>query len=166
MVKQVQATDGKDAWELNNLSGDRLFEADERDEMLRRAVFNEEIRKKELNEKIECVGIEDVEGKPAYKIVLTQKGGKTETEFYDKVSHLLVKEIAKVKTPMGEIDVEVFPSDYKKVDGLLMPFTVTQKMLNQEIKIKMADVKHNIDIPPDTFRKPASLGDAAKKKAD
>ena len=132
--------------------------------MLRRAVFNEEIRKKEVNEKIECVGVEDVEGKPAYKIVLTQKGGKTETEFYDKTSHLLVKETAKVNSPMGEIEVEVFPSDYKKVDGLLMPFTVTQKVLNQEIKIKMADVKHNVEIPPDTFRRPAKLGDAAEKK--
>ena len=165
VVKQTQATDGKDAWELN-LTGDRVYAGAEKDEFLRKAVFNEELKKKELNDKIECVGIEDVEGKPAYKIVLTPKAGKKETEFYDKTTHLLVKETTTVKTPMGEIQMDVFPSDYKKVDGLLMPFTVTQKVLNQEIKFKIADVKHNIEIPPDTFRKPASLGDAAKKKAN
>ena len=77
----------------NNLTGERVYEGAEKDEFLRRAVFNEELKKKELNDKIECVGIEDVEGKPAYKIVLTAKGGKKETEYYDKTTHLLVKEI-------------------------------------------------------------------------
>ncbi len=166
VLKQVQATDGKDAWELNNLTGDHLLADAEKDEFIRKAIFNEELQKKELYDKIECVGIEDVDGKPAYKLVLTAKGGKTETEYYDKTSHLLVKETATAKTPMGEIEVEVYPTDYKKVDGLLIPFSMTQKVLNQEIKIKMTEVKHNVDIPPDTFRRPAALADAAKKKAD
>jgi zinc protease len=166
VLKQVQATDGKDAWELNNLTGDRLLADAEKDEFIRKAIFNEELQKKGLYDKIECVGIEDVDGKPAYKLVLTGKGGKMETEYYDKTSHLLVKETATAKTPMGEIEVEVFPGDYKKVDGLLIPFSMTQKALNQEIKIKMTEVKHNVDIPPDTFRRPAALADAAKKKAD
>jgi zinc protease len=166
VLKQVQATDGKDAWELNNVAGDRLLAGEEKDEFIRRAVFNEELHKKELNDKIECVGIENVEGKPAYKIVLTAKGGKSETEYYDKSTHLLVKEIATAKSPMGEITIEVFPSDYKKVDGLLIPFTVTQKTLNQQLKITMTEIKHNVEIPADTFRRPASLDAAEKKKAE
>jgi predicted transglutaminase-like cysteine proteinase len=52
VLKQVQATDGKNAWELNNLTGDRLYQGAEKDEFLRRAVFNEELQKKELNDKI------------------------------------------------------------------------------------------------------------------
>src|SRR5262249_54482988 len=59
VLKQVQATDGKDAWALHNVEGNRLLEGEERDEFVRRATFNEELHKKELNDKIECVGVED-----------------------------------------------------------------------------------------------------------
>ena len=98
-----------------DLGGDRLHRwSAEKDETIRKAVFNDELHAKELYEKIECVGIEDVDGKPAYKLVLTAKRGKTKTEYYDKTSHLLVKEATTAKSPMGEIHVETFPTDYKK----------------------------------------------------
>jgi outer membrane lipoprotein-sorting protein len=164
--KSTQATDGKSVWEISPITGERLLDGDEKAELLRKATFNEEIHTKELYAKVECTGIEDIDGKPAYKLVLTAKNGKTETEYYDKATHLMVKEMTTTKGPMGEFTVESFPSDYKKVDGVLMPFTATQKMLNQEIVIKIEEIKHNIDIPAETFKLPASLDDAAKKKAD
>ena len=164
--KTVQATDGKSAWEISPLTGERLLDGDELEDFLRKATFNEELHRDELYKKVECVGIEDVEGKPAYKIVLTAKTGKTETEYYDKVSHLLVKETMTAKSPMGEISVDTIPGDYKKVDGLLIPFTATQKALGQQVVVKIDEVKHNADIPADTFRRPASLEKATQKKAE
>ncbi len=164
--KSVQGTDGTSVWEISPLTGDRLLDGAEKEDFLRKATFNEEIYKMELYKKVECVGIEDVEGKPAYKIVLTAKTGKTETEFYDKASHLLVKESTTTKGPMGEFEVESFPTDYKKVDGILFAFKATQKMLGQEIVIKLTEIKHDAEIPPDTFRRPASLDGTEKKKAD
>ena len=144
----------------------RLMDAAEKDDFLRDATFNAEIHSKDLYEKLECVGVEDVEGKPAYKVVLTAKTGKKETEYYDKSSHLLVKETTTTKGPMGDVLLESILSDYKRVDGLLMPFTIIQKIEGQQFVIKFTEVKHDADIPADTFRKPASLDDAEKKKAD
>jgi zinc protease len=164
--KTIQATDGKSAWESSAITGERLLDGAEKEDFIRKATFNEEIHRKELYEKLECVGIEDVEGKPAYKLVLTAKTGKTETEYYDKTSHLLVKETTTAKGPMGEFTVESFPSDYKRVDGLLIPFKATQKVLNQELVIKLTEIKHDAEIPADTFKRPASLDGAAKKKID
>jgi hypothetical protein len=161
--KTIQATDGKSAWEISPLTGDRLLDGAEKEDFLRKAKFNEELHVKELYQKLECDGIEDVDGKPAYKIVLTAKTGKTETEYYDKASHLLVKESTTAKGPMGEITVETFPSDYKPADGILIARTATQKALGQQIVIKLTEIKHDVDIPADTFRRPASL-DAAEKK--
>jgi zinc protease len=163
--KSVQATDGKDVWEVG-LTGERLLDGPEKEDFLRKATFNEELHRRDVYEKMECVGIEDVEGKPAYKVVLTTKTGKSETEFYDKASHLLVKEVSTSKGPMGEFTVESFPSDYKKIDGLLMPFTATEKALGQQIIVKITEIKHDVDIPADTFKRPASLDGVAKKKAD
>ena len=67
---------------------------------------------------------------------------------------------------MGEITVETFPSAYKRVDGLLMPFGATQKVLGQQIIVKITEVKHDVDIPPDTFKRPKSLDNADKKDAE
>ena len=44
--------------------------------------------------------------------------------------------------------IDVYPSNYKKVDGVLMPFTVTQKVLTQEIVIKMTDVSETSTSQP------------------
>jgi hypothetical protein len=114
---------------------------------------------------VECTGIEDFDGKPAYKVIVTSKSGKPITQFFDKASHLLVKEVMTQKGPMGEITVEVYPGDYRKVDGVFIPFTATQKVLGQPIVTKMTEIKQNVDLPADTFKRPASLDQAEKAQA-
>jgi hypothetical protein len=52
------------------------------------------------------------------------------------------------------------------VDGVLIPFTATQKILTQQIVVKMTEIKHNVDLPADAFRRPAPADEPAKKKAD
>jgi hypothetical protein len=164
MSKRV--TDGKSVWDLSSLQGDRELDGEEKHAFLRDANLHKELQWKDLYAKVECVGIEDVNGKPAYKIVLTPKSGKPSTEYYDKTSHLLVKEVSIQPSPMGEIQVEDYPADYKAVDGVLLPFTITQKVLTQEIVLKLNEVKHNVDLPDDTFKRPTAADVPAKKKAD
>ncbi len=163
-VKRV--TDGKNAWEVSSVQGDRELDGEEKESFLRESNFFKELHWKELYAKVECVGIEDVEIKPAYKIVLTPKAGKPSTEYYDKASHLLVKQTSTAATPMGEISVDTYPSNYKAVDGVLISFTATQKILTQEIVMKMTDIKHNVDLPADTFNRPTPADEPAKKKAE
>lgn len=159
-----QVTDGKSAWQASVVGGDRELDGEEKEKFIREANFYDDLLWKELYAKVECVGIDDLEGKPAYKLVFTPKTGKPTTKYYDKTSHLLVKETSTAASPMGEVTAEEFPSDYKTVDGVLMPFTVTQKVLTQEIVVKLTDVKHNVDLPADAFKRPASPDEPAKKK--
>jgi len=161
-----RGTDGKNAWEISTVGGERDLEGEEKEVFLREANFYEDLLWKELYAKVECVGIEEVEGKPAYKIVFTPKTGKTSTKYYDKTSHLLVKETSTTAGPQGEVTVDTIASDYKAVDGVLMPFTATQKALTQQIVLKLTEVKHNVDLPADAFRRPASPDEPAKKKAE
>jgi hypothetical protein len=158
-------SDGTSAWEVSTVGGDRELEGEEKATFLREADFHKELHWKENNTKVECVGIEDVDGKPAYKVVLTPKSGKPTTEFYDKTSHLLVKEMSTAPSPMGEVQVEEYPTDYKAVDGVLFPFKVTQKVLTQEIVLTLTEIKHNVDLPADSFKRPAAADEPAKKKA-
>jgi zinc protease len=164
MSKRV--TDGKTAWEVSTVAGDRELDGEEKETFLRDAHFFKELLWKDLYAKVECVGIEDVDNKPAYKVVLTPKVGKPGTEYYDKTSHLLVKQTSTVASPNGDVVVEAFPSDYKTVDGIMIPHTATQKILTQEIVVKMKEIKHNVDLPDDAFKRPALGDEPAKKKAE
>jgi hypothetical protein len=166
--KIVEATDGNVVWEVNPITGDRVIDGDEKAEKLLHNAFNGELRWKEMYDKAECTGVEDVNGKPAYKVVLTPKAGagKPTTEFYDKASHLQVKSLTTAKTPMGELEVEMYPSDYKKVDDVLIAHKVTQKLLTQEIAVTMTEIKHNVDLPPDTFKVPDAIKPLLEKKKD
>jgi zinc protease len=165
--KQSEATDGKVAWEISGITGERLIEGDEKESAILDATFNGELNWKQKYTKVECTGVEDVDGKPAYKVVLTPKAGKPSTQYYDKASHLLVKQIGTKASPMGEITAEVYPSDYRKVDGILIPHKLKQKVLTQSIVITMSEIKQNVDLPADTFNVPdgiKELIEKAKKK--
>jgi hypothetical protein len=163
--KTRQGTDGDTAWEVSSFTGERVLEGDERDATIASALFNSEIHWKDRYVSVEAAGIEDVDGKPAVKLVLTRKVGKPVFEFYDVASHLLVKQVVTTKTPMGEIAVEIYPSDYRKVDGVLIPHTVKQIVVGQEILMKFSDIKHNVDLPADAFAVPKEIQELQKKKA-
>lgn len=166
--KSIEGSDGSVVWESNPFSGERLIEGEERADKLLHYTFNGEIKWREMYEKAECTGVEDVDGKPAYKVVLTPRPGqgKPVTEYYDKASHLQVKSIATTQGPMGEIRIEGYPSDYKKVDGVLVAYKLTQKLLTQTIVISMDEIKHNVDLPPNVFQVPAEIKALADKKKD
>ena len=59
-----------------------------------------------------------------------------------------------MKTEMGEIPAESLVSDYRKVDGVLMPFLVKQKVLGQEFTVTLESVKNNAEMPKDRFALP------------
>lgn len=153
----TRGTDGKTAWTTSPAGDDRLLEGDEKDQFLGEALFNEEIRWKERFIRAECTGVENVNGKPAYRLVLTPKDGKPVTRYYDKENHLLVKEVETTIGPMGEITAETYPSDYRKIDGILFPFKLTQNLDGKSFEITLTEVKHNVTLPADAFKVPAAL---------
>ena len=152
-----QGYSGDTAWELNPVTGARLLVGDEKVSAVRSASLESDYNWRKFFTKAEAVGVEDVEGKPAYKVVLTPKEGNPTTNFYDKTSGLLVRTDTTTKGPMGEIPVSVFVSDYKDFDGVKLPLKVKQKVLTQEIVITIDKVEQNVDVPPGTFDLPAEV---------
>jgi hypothetical protein len=62
-----------------------------------------------------------------------------------------------LKNEMGEIPTEMSVSDYRSVDGVLMPFQVSQKVLGQEFTITHQSIQNNVEIPKDRFALPADV---------
>lgn len=160
-----QGVFGGVAWELNPLTGPRILDGEEKSALVRSSRLDTEVNWRKYYPKVEVAGVEMVDGKPAYKVVLTPAEGGPTTQYYDKVSGLLVRSDSKQKSPMGEIPVEVSYSDYKKVDGILVPFKSTQKVLTQEIVMTLDEVKNNPEFAASTFELPEEVRKLVDKGA-
>lgn len=100
------------------------------------------------------MGVETVDGKDCYKVVVTPKEGSTQTRYYDKATNLLLKTVRTVKTPMGEITSEALMVDYRKDGDILAPHKVTQKVAGQEITMTIESLQYNAEIPKDKLALP------------
>lgn len=158
MGKFEAGTDGQVTWEVSAMMGPQVKEGEERAVMLREAMFNGHLHWRKLYKSFECVGMEDVDGKPCYKVVLTPEEGHPETQYFDKESHLLVKSETMLKTQMGTFPLVVRIADHKRFDGILIPHTIVQELGSiQKVKIVTESVEHNADIPADRFNIPADI---------
>ena len=161
--KILEGTDGETAWSNNPFTGARIKKDEERAQAIRGATFNES-KWRDMYKSAECVGEEDVESKPCYKVKLTTPEGNVRTSWYDKKNYLLVKQASKEKSPQGEIEQESLVSDYKKVDGVLVPHKVVQKAAGQEMVMTLDKVQFNVDMPADRFALPDEIKKLKEKK--
>ena len=84
-------------------------------------------------------GIEDVNGQQAYKIKISDK----KTAFFNTETGLKVQEIMKVEAMGQEIISTINYSDYKEVNGILFPYTISQSMGPQAIDFTVSEIKIN-----------------------
>src|SRR5262245_27779017 len=162
--KVEQGTDGQTVWEKSTVGGPRVKQGDEKATFLRSATLDAEVNWRKQYPKVECKAEEKIDGKPCYKVELTTPEGQVRTGYYDKATGLLVKIMSKEKTQFGEVPAESTVSDYKKVDGLLIPHKVRQKALTQEVIITLDKVEHNVKLHADRFNLPEDIKKLVEKE--
>lgn len=156
--KITEGSDGTNAWAFSALQGPQLKKDDELADYLREAVFHKETEWRSIYKSAELNGVADVDGKPAYKVILTPKKGAPETQYYDKASGFMVRHQSIRKTAFGEIPVDVSVGGYRKECGAVMlPHTMTESVAGQKIEMQMDSVECNSELPPDVFVPPAEV---------
>jgi len=154
---ETGVTDGV-AWEKSDLRGALIKEGQERDDALRDAQFDRLVNFRTLHKKIECLGLETVEGKQCYKVVLTPNVGSPQTVYYDRDSGLTVRSESMLATAAGTFSVVSVPSDYRQVaDGIRIAFTNTVTVAGQTRVNTIERVEQNVDVPADRFALPAEI---------
>ncbi len=88
-------------------------------------------------------GVEKVNEKDAYKVVISSESGIKLTNYYDKETGLKVRSITSQETPMGAMTITADMKDYKESGGIKYPSTITQKAgpQNIEMNVKSATFK-------------------------
>ena len=113
---------------------------------------------KEKGHKIELVGQETVAGKPAYHLRVTKKGGPPQ-EFYLDADTGLEKRISmSLQSPGGPAVINVTEfSDYRSVDGRLVPFLTRQLQNGTVMATSTLDkVEFNVPVEDSFFKMPAN----------
>ena len=153
-------TDGEVVWSISPLSGPRIKEGQQRDWDLRRAFFHPDLHWRKLYRQAKCLGIEPINEKPCYKIVVTPHVGAAETRYYDTESYLLSKKEITITRPgaTGEEFYETFVEDYREVDGVLIPHKMTRtKDGEQPLAYVITSIQHNAEIPEYRFDLPEKI---------
>jgi len=161
--KVEEGVDGDVAWSLAAARGATLKQGAERDFALYGARLDGEVNWADWFPKAETAGIEEFEGRPCYKLLLTQKNGEQHSRWYDKESGFLVRLILQVKLPQGQFPMEMRLYDYRDAGGLKVAHRTVRIMPGQEMESRVEKVEANVPIDPSRFDLPEAVKSLVEK---
>ncbi len=171
----VQAFDGKDgvAWSIMPFMGKKdpeAMPAEETKLVAEDADFDGPLVDwKSKGHQLEFVGKEQVEGADAWKLKLTRKSGNVDYLFFDVETGLQVKDESKRTVRGTEIEAVTLLGDYKEVDGMPFPFSITAGMKDapaeQQRKIVTEKIELNVPLADSLFRMPPTTAKPDSLKA-
>jgi hypothetical protein len=111
---------------------------------------------KDKGNKIEFVDKEEILGKPAYKLKLTNKSGDVSYFYFDASTSLLLKWEGTRKVDEKDVPWESFFHDFREVNGLKYPFLIESDApgTDQTQRITADKIEVNIPIEDTRFDKP------------
>lgn len=162
--KMRDGSDGKVFWQTSSMQGPHVKEGTEKAQAMLLERLNAELTWRDVFKDVKTTGVDTVEGKECYKVVLTPAEGSPITQCYDKQSGLMVKLSMTTESPMGQVPVDMFFTDFRKEDGVLMPHKTKQSFAGQEMNATITSVTFNAEIPKDKFDLPDEIKALVTKK--
>ena len=127
-LTQVQAWDGKEAWQISPFQGrkdpERLSADDAKalaDDAYISGVLIDAAAK---GNKVEYLGTEDIDGTQAHKLKVTLKSGNTEYVYLDPDHFLEIRTVAQRLVRGSESESTTDYGDYEQVNGVYFPFSI------------------------------------------
>jgi hypothetical protein len=107
---------------------------------------------KDKGNKIEFVGKDNVLGKPAYKLKLTNKTGDVSYFYFDATEGFLLKWEGMRKANNKDVPWETFFHDFRDINGLKYPFLIESDSPGTEQTQRIAAEKIEVNIPIEDAR--------------
>ncbi len=128
---------------------EQKLEGEDAESMRRDAELFRERKYKDKGYELALDGIEQLDGKKAYRILVTEPSGEKSTEYYDVQTGLKVKAISTQEGPQGAMTVSNEYGDYREVEGIriahelksagMAPFPITLKVESVKVNTGLAD---------------------------
>jgi photosynthetic reaction center cytochrome c subunit len=146
---------GTGVWVTNGRGETHALEGDEAEQFKREAQLFDPAKLKSVYKDMSVSGIDKINDKEVFVVrAVTPQGGR-ERLYFDKQTGLLVRRTASSMTVIGIFPFQVDYSDYKVIDGVQIPMTVTSSTPGRAWTRKITDVKLNAAIDDAKFNQPA-----------
>jgi len=95
-------------------------------------------------------------GDRSYYVVESHAGNRSEQLYFDAQSGLLYQARTEIETRLGiRVEEKTF-EDYRDVNGLRLPYLISNHYMEDQSQFKISEIRINIDIDPARFEPPAS----------
>jgi hypothetical protein len=155
-LAQVQAYDGKVAWQVSPFEGRKdpqLMSAEDAKSLLVDAdIDGPLVDYKAKGHKAELMGHDSVEGTDVFKVKLSMKNGDVRYYYLDTDFYLELK--MEIQTTIrGTLqETESYYGDYEQVEGIYFPFAIEQAQKGSSQRQKVTVDKIEINVPIDDAR--------------
>ncbi len=163
-MAQVEAYDGKTAWQINPFEGRKdpdLISEDDRKALVEDADLDGQlVDYKNKDHRAELLGHDSVEGTDCYKIRLTLSNGDARIYYIDSDSFLELKVETERKIRGTVRYGETLYGDYEKVNGVYFPMAmeVGTKGAAEHAKITVDKVETDLPLDNSLFTMPVAGG--------
>lgn len=140
--------DGSDGWEKR--TSVRELAESELERLKQRATFNPLLSYWKTGTPVELKGKKQLLGAEAYEIQFSPKGDPPVTFYFDAASFLLLREDHRLQDALLKISY----SDYRKVNDVLVPFSVKEESPGQTLSITFDDYRLNAPLDDSLFKNP------------
>jgi hypothetical protein len=152
----VNAYDGKTGWKIEPWFGKKDAEPlseDEMKEIVEEADFDQPlVNYREKGNKVEFVGLDQVEGTDAFKLKVTLAGGDVRYYYMDTDYYVPIKIEMKRMIRGAEQEFETSLGDYKAVAGWYLPYSMETGRKGSEDRDKITFQKIDANVPIDDHR--------------
>jgi photosynthetic reaction center cytochrome c subunit len=151
----AQGYNGTGGWQqqpdhgVDDLKGDDLVRAKEG------AAFIPGLNLKQGFSRAQVAAIDKIGDREAYRVVAFRSGGGQVRFYFDTQSGLLLRVSERIESPLGALPQDTDFSDYREVNGVKAPFTVTEARVQGPTTFKWEQIQANTTIDDARFDKPA-----------
>ena len=150
----LEGFDGKTAWSINPVQGNRIKSGTELAQAKRNSTFRRELNLDKMYDGLKVRGIEKVGERDTYVVVASSAGLPDDILYFDTETGLLMRSDSIVVTPEGNQAMSSFYDDYREVEGIKSAFKVRAKTPAFEINTAVAEVKYGVAIEDSKFVQP------------
>jgi outer membrane lipoprotein-sorting protein len=158
-MKIISAFNGENGWSINPMMGStepQPMTAEQLDRMKIQADYDGMFYNyKDKGYTVEFMGKEPVDDIETYVLKLTRPNGDIITAYIDAENYVILKTDSKMKIQDVDREAETIFSNYKYVDGILVPFSIETKMDGKTVmQMTFDEFKYNTDLDDSLFEMP------------
>jgi hypothetical protein len=132
--------DGVTAWQIHPAQGPSLITGKQLDQMKQQSDLLAVLTPEKYVKTRETVEKTTFGGKDAYKVKVVLHNDEEYFEFYDVSTALNLGSIRKTETQMGPIEATTIITEYKTIDGQVVPTQMKQAMMGMEQVVSVTNM--------------------------